>query len=232
MLPTILFLALAQPPAPAVVELPAPPAAKWVELKAAAVPYYLGAADKKPMKWVAVDENCWVEPQDGGKAAALYAVAAGTYRLIAIPEAGDPVKVRVTVGDAPAPPPKPPLPPAPPADPLAQRLLAAYQTDPGTPEVKAATKAKLADVYREAAKLADNGRFATCGDLLDVIHEAAKSISDDLLTRDTDVRRPGTPAGAAGQHRRPARHRAPQGHGGAVRAAGRRPRRDQVTVIR
>jgi hypothetical protein len=181
MLPTILFLALAQPPAPAVVELPAPPAAKWVELKAAAVPYYLGAADKKPMKWVAVDENCWVEPQDGGKAAALYAVAAGTYRLIAIPEAGDPVKVRVTVGDAPAPPPKPPLPPAPPADPLAQRLLAAYQTDPGTPEVKAATKAKLADVYREAAKLADNGRFATCGDLLDVIHEAAKSISDDLL---------------------------------------------------
>jgi hypothetical protein len=187
MLPILLALVAAQPATPSVIELPAPPPAKWVELKAAAVPYFLGSGDQKPLKWVAVDDGCSIDPRDGGKSAVFYAAARGTYRVVAVSADGEPVKVRITVGDPPPPPPGPapnpnPTPPDPaPADPLVQRLLQVYKADGGTAETKAAARAKLADLYREAAKMATDGRFLTCGDLLDAVHDAAKSITADML---------------------------------------------------
>jgi hypothetical protein len=84
----------------------------------------------------------------------------------------------VVGGPAPAPVP-PPAPPPPPDDPLAKRLKAAYDADPA-PQ-KAEAKKDLAELYRQAARLAADPAVRTAGDLLGRVRKAAEALAPGAL---------------------------------------------------
>lgn len=79
----------------------------------------------------------------------------------------------------PVPPGPPPMPPHPPADPFVAALKAAYLADKGG--TKAAQALLLAELYKQAAELADDPSVLNTGELMGRILVAAKALGIDGL---------------------------------------------------
>jgi hypothetical protein len=176
-------LSAADPPVVAVVEVPRPPAPKWVQFKSDAGRQITLSAGA-PAKWVAVDDGCDLVPAPDAKQATFSAPHSGRYRLVCVTADG-PVLCAIEVGDGP-PDPRPGPGPVP-VDPLAAKLRAAFFSDPEPMAARREHARDLAELYRQAAALAVKPELVTSADLLSRI----KAASATLVGADTlkEVRR-------------------------------------------
>jgi hypothetical protein len=99
-------------------------------------------------------------------------------RLKALEERLNQIDVK-PVPPGPGPAPNPPHPPAPPVDPLMAALKAAYEADKGP--TKAAQAMLLAELYKQAAALADDPEVLNTADLMGRILVTARSLKIDGL---------------------------------------------------
>lgn len=170
------FLAVCQPTIKIPSEITGKPG-QFIEVKA--------ETDGKVVRYFTFDQGLNIFPSallSDKKATVCTATVPGKYRLLAYTAIGDnpsdPVMVTINiVGDVPAPVP-PPVPPAPvppaPTDPFTNAIQAIY----GALQEPDASKNKdiLADVYRQAATLAQDGRLRTIGELYLMIRQGSKKV--------------------------------------------------------
>lgn len=182
----LLSLALGADPAPAVTKAPAPPAPTWNEVQADPLLTVLQSPD--PAKWLAVDEGCDLRPAADGRSVTFAAGTPGRYRLLVVPEKGEPIRVAVVVGKPePTPPgPKPPEPRPVPTDPLTRKLQAEFDKDAREPAKKLADLKDLVELYRQAADLASSAGVTSTGQLVTRVRDAARAMGIEGLA---DLRR-------------------------------------------
>lgn len=172
--------------APAVTKAPAPPPPAWNEMSADPLLTVLQSPD--PAKWLAVDEGCDLRPAADGRSATFAAGTPGRYRLVVVPEKGEPVRVCVVVGKPePTPPgPKPPEPRPVPTDPLVKKLQTEFDKDTRAATAKISDLKDLVELYRQAADLAASADVTSTGQLVTRVRDAARAMGIEGLA---DLRR-------------------------------------------
>lgn len=161
----------AEPPPPAVMlpaEVNAAPG-RIVQLKA--------ETTGRSVRWALASDDADLIPFPGGKVALFSAAKPGRYLVFAWTAAGDEpseaARCVVVVGSPPG--------PGPPTDPFAAELQRLFASDP-TPD-KAAHRAQLAALYREAVAFAKRPDVRTAGELAARIRSAAAALLPaDALT--------------------------------------------------
>lgn len=156
----------------------------WVEITAD--PILTTLASPTAAKWVQVDPECRLKPAPDGKTAVFAAPKAGRYRLVVVPEAGEPIRVAVMVGKVdPAPPtPDAPAPPSPVPEVsvLGKRLQVAFDSDVAPRPDKLRLLADKTELYRQAAVLAAVVEITTTGQLVQRVKDASKALGGDGLS--------------------------------------------------
>jgi hypothetical protein len=145
----------------------------WVEI--VADPILTTLAVPAAAKWILVDDGCELRPATDGKTAIFAATKQGRYRLVVIPDAGDPIRVAVVVGKVDPPAPVPPPVPVP-VDPLVKKFQALYDADVRAADKKKSDLADLVELYRQAGDLANSADVTTSGQLVTRVREAAKAL--------------------------------------------------------
>ena len=168
--------------APAVNKVDETGQSPWVEITAD--PILTTLASPAPSKWVQVDDGYRLKAAADGKTAVFAAPRSGRYRLVVVPEQGDPIRVAVVVGKVDPPPPKPdepPPPPPPPVSDLGKRLQAAFDTDPGERADKLKTLGDKVELYKQAAVLAADPAVTSLGALVASVKAAADALHTGKL---------------------------------------------------
>lgn len=159
----------------------------WVEITAD--PILTTLASPSPAKWVAVDDGYKLKAAADGKSAVFAAPKSGRYKLVVVPEQGDPIRVSVVVGKVdPVKPDEPviPPPPAPVVSELGRKFQVAYALDTRDAAAKASDLADLVELYRQAVELAVDPAVTSTGQLVTRVRDAAKALG---ITGVADLRR-------------------------------------------
>lgn len=77
--------------------------------------------------------------------------------------------------------PTPPAPPVPVVNPYRERLKAAFANDPGDTAQKDETRKDLAELYRQAVKLANDPGYTSIKQLRDKLKTVSQTLADDSL---------------------------------------------------
>lgn len=175
-------VALGADPMPATVtKAPAPPPPTWAEIPAD--PLLTVLQSPTASRWVLIDDGCDLRPSADGKSATFAASAPGRYRLLVLPEQGEPQRVSVRVGEAP---PKPPEPRPVPTDPFVKRLQTEFDKDTREGSKKLADLKDLIELYRQAADLAASAEVVSTGQLVGRVRDASRALGIEGLA---DLRR-------------------------------------------
>ena len=145
-------------------------------------PIYLTVGDvKQPVTWIVLDDGLTMIPPAklaNPSEAIFIAIAKGQYRVIAYSKSDRvaPASAILTIGDGPTlPPPDPdPLP----GDALTKALREAWNKESNADKAKLAT---LVDIYRQAAKTAQDERLKTFKELNDVIKASREQLIGQAL---------------------------------------------------
>lgn len=180
----LLAAALGADPAPVVTKAPAPPAPAWNEMPADPLLTVLQCPD--PARWLTVDDGCDLRPAADGKSATFAAALPGRYRLLVVPEKGEPIRVAVVVGKPEPTPPKPPEPRPVPTDPLVKKLQTEFDKDAREPAKKTSDLKDLVELYKQAADLAASADVTSTGQLVTRVRDAARAMGVEGLA---DLRR-------------------------------------------
>lgn len=149
-------------------------------------PIYLTVGDiKQPVTWIVLDDGLTMIPPAklaNPSEAIFIAVAKGQFRVVAYSKSDRtaPASAILTIGDGPTlpPPDDPPPPPPPPADALVKSLREAWGKETDADKAKLTT---LVDIYRQAAKTAQDTRVKNFKDLNDVVKSSREQLIGQAL---------------------------------------------------